>query len=193
MEKVIEGFPDYTIDDNGNVYNRKAGRFLRGSIMTTGYRTVELFNAPGTSKRVLVHRLVAKAFIPNPNGFPVVNHKDEDKTNNAASNLEWCTYRYNVNYGTAPERRTKKLTTFRASEKIKALARVNGKAASRPVIQITKSGEVLAEYESAREATRKTNIHYSHICDVCKGKRKSAGGYCWRFKEKGREDLSLSL
>lgn len=63
----------------------------------------------GICKEFYVHRLVAEAFIPNPDGLPMVNHKDEDKTNNFAENLEWCTNEYNVNYGTAKERRAKKI------------------------------------------------------------------------------------
>lgn len=70
----------------------------------TGYVKVGLKDYNGKWRLCLVHRLVAKAFIPNPNSFPCINHKDEDKTNNNACNLEWCTYKYNSNYGTAVKR-----------------------------------------------------------------------------------------
>lgn len=183
--KQIKGYPDYFIDENGNVYSKKSGRYLRGSVMTNGYKSVELFTASGKSKRLLVHRLVADAFIPNPDGLPVVNHKDESRDNNSVDNLEWCTHKYNVNYGTAPERRAKGLEGFRNSERIKETARKNGKAVCIPVTQLTKAGEIVAEYASGKEASIKTGINHAHIMANCAGKGyKSAGGYRWQYKER---------
>lgn len=77
----------------------------------TGYVRVRVKDMNENVKLCSVHRLVAEAFIPNPGGYPCVNHKDEDKTNNHVSNLEWCTQKYNANYGTATERanKTKKI------------------------------------------------------------------------------------
>lgn len=192
MKKEIKGFPDYTIDEYGNVFSAKSGRVLRGSVMLNGYISVELFSASGHSKRLLVHRLVAEAFLPNPSGLPIINHKDEDKANNAASNLEWCSHKYNVNYGTAPERRTKALEDFRKSEKLKTIARANGRAASRPVAQTTRAGDLIATFDSVANAASITGVNNSHICETCKGKRKSAGGYAWRYIERS-EDLSVFL
>lgn len=68
-----------------------------------GYWRVKL-HVGGIGKRFMVHRLVARAFVENPNNLPYVNHKDEDKSNNAACNLEWCDQRYNINYGTRTEK-----------------------------------------------------------------------------------------
>lgn len=183
--KQIKGYPDYFIDENGNVYSKKSGRYLRGSVMTNGYKSVELFTASGKSKRLLVHRLVAEAFIPNPDGLPVVNHKDESRDNNSVDNLEWCTHKHNVNYGTAQERKTQKLEPFYRSERIKVTARENGKKVSHPVIQFTKEGEFVAEYQSGKEASIKTGINHAHIMANCAGKGyKSAGGYRWQYKER---------
>lgn len=70
----------------------------------TGYVKVRIKDHNGNARTCLLHRLVASAFIPNNNSLPCVNHKDEDKTNNNANNLEWCTYKYNSNYGTATQR-----------------------------------------------------------------------------------------
>ena len=107
-----------------------------------------------------VHRLVAEAFIANPDNLPEVNHKDENKSNCHVSNLEWCDRSYNVNYGS----RTSKT--------------------QKPVIQLTKSGEILTTYESlskVKETLKISNI--SNISAVCKGKRKTAYGYRWKFRE----------
>lgn len=79
------------------------GRLLIGHKDTSGYIMVGLHNK-GTIKNLLVHRLVAQAFIPNPHKYPIINHKDENKANNHVKNLEWCTQKYNVNYGTAKKR-----------------------------------------------------------------------------------------
>lgn len=73
------------------------GKILKNNIASNGYSRVVLQNRK--PKTFLVHRLVAEAFIPNPNNYLYINHKDEDKTNNHASNLEWCTQSYNINYG----------------------------------------------------------------------------------------------
>ena len=70
----------------------------------TGYVKVRIKYIGNVQRLCLVHRLVANAFIPNPDGLPCINHKDEDKTNNNVSNLEWCTHKYNINYGTAVQR-----------------------------------------------------------------------------------------
>lgn len=77
---------------------RRDERILKSHIHTKGYEKVS-FVRNGTQKIFYVHRLVAQAFIPNPNNYPQVNHKDENKLNNNVENLEWCTNRYNCNYG----------------------------------------------------------------------------------------------
>ena len=124
-----------------------------------GYEMVALYKE-GKARNTKVHRLVAQAFIPNPNNYPQVNHKDENKTNNDVKNLEWCTNEYNHNYGTRNER--------------------VGKSLSKKVICIT-TGEI---FNSMREACRKYNISSGSMTECCQGKRKTAGGYKWEyFKE----------
>lgn len=108
-----------------------------------------------------VHRLVAEAFIPNPDNLPVINHKNEDKQDNRVTNLEWCTVQYNTCYGNG----------------IKKMAIKQG----RPVLQIL-NGRVIEEYYSTQEASRQTNIPQANIYKVCNCERKRAGGYEWRFK-----------
>ena len=108
-----------------------------------------------------VNRLVAEAFIPNPDCLPVVNHKDENKQNNEADNLEWCTVRYNTCYGEGPTK----------------MAMKQGRA----VLQIL-NGNVIKEYYSEGKASKDTSIPQVNIHKVCIGERKYAGGYKWRFK-----------
>ena len=105
--------------DNGREYNKPLkGRQMKQSVHTQGYKTVSL-TKDGHTKTMYVHRVVAEAFIPNPNNYPFINHKDEDKTNNFVENLEWCTNEYNVNYGKGKERRVKKIRGRALSEEHK--------------------------------------------------------------------------
>lgn len=182
MGVPVNGFPEYTIDSNGNVFSTISNKYLKPSRMKTGYLTVELFRN-GKSKRVLIHRLVADAFIPNPYNYPQVNHKDENKENNHVDNLEWCTAKYNMNYGEASKTRHLKIDY---SNPIFAInAKQNGKKTSRSVIQYDKQGNYITEYESAKEASRITGINHSHIIECCKGKRyKTVGGFIWKYNKK---------
>ena len=100
----------YEVSSFGQVRN-KNGKVLKQMIKRTNgtcYKSVDLWK-DGKYYKKYIHRLLAEAFIPNPDGLPFVNHKDEDGTNNSIDNLEWCTREYNVNYGTAKERRAKKI------------------------------------------------------------------------------------
>lgn len=117
------------------------------------------------SKCFRLHRLVAMAFIPNPDNLPEVNHKDENKLNNRVDNLEWCTRGYNVRYGTAKYR--------------------IGKASWVPVVSIDKNGNETL-YESMTAAAKITGIRDSSIGQCCSnyGNHKTAGGLRWRYAEK---------
>lgn len=98
-----------SVNDKGRVYDKPiSGKVMGQTVKSNGYKSVTL-TKDGKCKSFYVHRLVAEAFIPNPDNLPMVNHKDEDKTNNFAENLEWCTNEYNVNYGTGKSRRAKKI------------------------------------------------------------------------------------
>ena len=142
-------------------------RIMKTAKDKDGYLLVNLYkNKKG--KSYLVHRLVAMAFIPNPNNLPEVNHKDEDKTNNNVDNMEWCGRKYNINYGTGIERR---------SEKQKTAQRCI------PVYQYTLDGKFIAEYLSIHEVERQTGYFNGHISNCCNGKRKTAYGFIWRYKK----------
>ena len=118
-----------------------------------GYLRVILWK-DGKDKKYRINRLVAQAFIPNPDNLPEVNHKDEDKTNNRVDNLEWCSRQYNIEYS-------------------------QGKA----VIGINKVSGLIVEFPSAREAERQTGINSRNICACLKGRQKSTGGFYWHYSE----------
>ena len=159
----------YKVSNLGNVLSliQKKPRLLKPGKNNKGYLLVDL-QVFKEHKRFLVHRLVAKAFIPNPYNLPQVNHKDECKTNNRVENLEWCSGTYNMNYGSAKYRISKILT--------------NRKDLSKPVFQFDKNGKFICEYPSTSEAKRKTGINEGNICRVCQGERKSAGNFVWKYK-----------
>lgn len=146
---------------NHGTLTTKKGAIIGQSNTRKGYKRVDLY-LNGKKHQELVHRLIAEAFIPNPDNLNCVNHKDEVKTNNYVDNLEWCDYRYNNTYGTRIERSVKK-------QSIK-------------VLQCTLDGNVISEYPSIKEAERKTGISAGHICNVCKGIRPTAGGFIWLYK-----------
>lgn len=97
------------VNDNGRVYDKPiAGKQMKQTLHDKGYKIVSL-TKNGKTKLCFVHRIVAEAFIPNPDNLPMVNHKDEDKTNNFLENLEWCTALYNNTYGNAQKKRVRKI------------------------------------------------------------------------------------
>lgn len=111
----------YSITEDGQVWSYRKKRFLKPYDNGIGYQTVSLFKDK-IGKQLLVHRLVAITYIPNPNNYPEVNHKDEKKWHNEVSNLEWCDHIYNNNYGTRNQRmgntkRSKALSDIRSQTK----------------------------------------------------------------------------
>lgn len=115
----------------------------------------------GISKGFLVHRLVAEAFIPNPDGYKEVNHRDENKANNSADNLEWCSRKYNVNYGNRN-------------------ARITGRKGYK-VFQYTKDMVFIRSYPSTRAVERELGYCQPFISKCCRGKVKDAYGYIWSY------------
>lgn len=142
------------------------GKILRQIGRSRGrkYMAVHLLSN-GKALTASVHRLVAEAFIPNPNRLPFINHKDENPGNNTVENLEWCDHAYNMNYGTANEKRSKAL--------------LNNTTNSKVVKQYDLYGNHIATYPSTMEARRQTGVY--HIPEVCNGRRERAGGYVWKY------------
>lgn len=188
MGVLIKDYPRYEIFKDGTVFSHITKKFLKPSDIN-GYESVELFNEYG-SRRILIHRLVAQAFIPNPNNWPQVNHKDENKKNNNVNNLEWCTAKYNMNYNDGVKRRTAKRDY--TNPVFAQNARINGAKRSKPVIQINKSGCFVNSFSSGAEASRCTGINQAHLLECCAGKRKTAGGFIWKYHKERGEDLSQS-
>lgn len=94
----------YQVSNLGRVWSVKGQKYLKGTILPSGYVHVHLTTPNGKRKKERLHRLVAIAFLDNPNNLPQVNHKDENKLNNCVDNLEWCNAKYNANYGTRNQR-----------------------------------------------------------------------------------------
>ena len=175
----IENHPSYLISNFGRVFSKKSNKIMKNRVVSkNGYQQITLDNS-----QLLVHRLVAQAFIPNPNNLPCVNHKDENPGNNDFRNLEWCTYKYNSNYGTNPSRHSKKMLDRYnndpdwKSDCIKRLAEIQKKKRKR-VVQLDKFNNYLKTYESSY-ATEKDGHLSVHVCDCANGKRKTHHGYKW--------------
>ena len=175
----IENHPSYFISNFGRVFSKKSNKVMKNRVVSkNGYQQITLDNS-----QILVHRLVAQAFIPNPNNLPCVNHKDENPGNNDFRNLEWCTYKYNSNYGTNPSRHSKKMLDRYnndpdwKSDCIKRLAEIQKKKRKR-VAQLYKFNNYLKTYESSY-ATEKDGHLSVHVCDCANGKRKTHHGYKW--------------
>ena len=167
--KPIPGYEGlYEVSNYGRVRSYKwssNGKILSPCKDGSGYLFVILCKDGKAKKHCTIHRLVAEAFIPNPSNLPQVNHKDECKKNNYFGNLEWCTHKYNLSYGTRMERVVEKLSI--------------------PVVQLDKKGNFISEFESLREASRRTGIDDGSICRCCNHKPgyKSAGGFVWIYKD----------
>lgn len=154
------------------VVNCKTGNVLKWSLNDRGYVLVRpSFN--GKRNCCLLHRFILSTF--DPIGYfddAQVNHIDENKLNNKLSNLEWMSAKDNSNHGTRNQR---------AAESMKGVL-INRKDISKPVLQFTKSGTLVAEYPSATEAHRQTGVHTGNICACCNSYREYAGGYIWKWK-----------
>lgn len=178
--KDIEGFEGrYQISNLGNVKSLRYGgrneaRNLVPKVNNYGYEWVELF-ANGKRKCLQVHRLVAAAFIPNPNEYPIINHKDENPKNNKVDNLEWCNQKYNTRYSISrhyndPERHNNHRSGMYGSYK-----------RLRRVAQVDKNGNIVKIWDCSRQIEREEHKSQWSIIQCCNGNRKTAYGYTWHY------------
>ena len=178
--EIYEGL--YKVSNLGRILSLNYKNTGKPDLMTpveipNGYLQVGLSKNKKT-KTCYVHRLIAETFLPNPENLPEVNHKDEDKTNNFVflnedgsadkekSNLEWCDRKYNNNYGTRTERFIKTM--------------------SKKVLQFSKTGEFIREWESTRECGR-NGFDQGAVARCCRGERKSHKGFRFMFADDYKE------
>lgn len=170
--KDIKGYKNYQVSNLGRVRSKDRviirndgetrhykSKILTPQITKKGYLRVSLYNDNGI-KSANIHRLVAFAFIENKSNLPQINHIDGNKKNNRVNNLEWCDNRYN---------------------QIHAISK--GLRNIKPIIQYSKDNFIIKKWKSPILASKELGVDLSHILQVCKGQRVTAGGYKWKYEE----------
>lgn len=165
----IKNFENYQVTDDGRIWSKTKNYYLN-PFDVGGYLRVSLYK-DGKCHPTFVHKIVAEAFVNNPNNFTEINHKDENPYNNNASNLEYCTHLYNMRYGTRIKRQIDSI--------------------SKTVYQYTLNNVLVAVWKNAFEAAEKLCISRSGICNCCKGGYNRKGkwvsvtqhkGYKWSYE-----------
>lgn len=172
--KTIDEFPNYEVSSFGNIRNKKTPNKMlslnRSGQKRNYYSAVLSINNKQTRRNV--HRLVAKAFIPNPSNLPEVNHKDENGLNNKVDNLEWCDKHYNLTWGTRSQR-------FADAKSI-------------PILQLDKQGNLIKEWKSQKEICDTLHLDKGSLSHALAGKRINQRGevpvytyhgYIWKYKQ----------
>ena len=177
------------VDSNGH---RLKGKIKKLRVNNMGYVCVGLCK-DGKVKTFSVHRLVATAFIPNPKNLPVVNHRDENPSNNCVKNLEWCTQKYNTNYGTCQERRSEKIKGKknpmygRKGENHPTYGRKGEKSQNAKKVICLETKQIFGSIVDAKQWLGKGNIN-----TCLAGKIKSAGGYHWMYLDDYKRQLRMN-
>lgn len=189
LNRIVE------VEDNGRVYQKPVkGKQMKQSVHTAGYKTVSL-TKKGKTKTEFVHRIVAQAFLDNPNNLPFVNHRDEDRTNNFVENLEWCTVSYNSTYNNVHKKRAKKLVGIphtdehkeKISKSLKEYYQTNksasiGRVSKKKKRVIGVKGNEVFHFDSICEASKFVNGARANITRSCNSEFKTAYGYKWMFE-----------
>ena len=178
--RTVTDFPDYEVSDEGLV--RKNNLILKG-FDNGGYLRIELKNE-STKKKFLIHRLVALAFIPNPENKLQVNHKDLNRRNNKLENLEWVTNQENVNHALENNPTFKETITNLMSALGKKNANANSAKARKPVNQLDLDGNFIKTFISGREAAKELDLAFKVISKCCNGKCKTYKGFKFEFANK---------
>ena len=179
--KFIEGYENkYMITKDGKVISlcdnkgNKRFKIIKPRIMKNGYLCVNLWKKCKV-KTKKIHRLVAETYIPNNDNLPCVNHKDGNKLNNNVENLEWCTYSYN-------SKEVVRLGLFKPSENLPISKKGIESRNCKKVNQYDLQGNFIKQWEYIKLA--KETLKIGGISACCKGKKKTAGGYIWKYVEK---------
>jgi len=181
--KDIEGFRGiYQVSNHGGLKSFKAksyGRILKNTNAKGGYYSVVLRSHNGKVRFTRIHRLVAEAFIPNPNNLREVNHKDGNKQNNTVENLEWVTPSENIQDAMK-----------RSPQMVSGMNHYNQFVRPKTIVQFSLDSKYIAEYPNAAEAAKSTGVCQRNILQVASKEeykpgrtRKQAGGFIWKYKE----------
>lgn len=170
--KVINDFPNYEISNFGNIRNKT--KLLKIVPNKQGYNIVVLCNG-GIRKTINVHRLVAAAFVPNPENKPCVDHIDGDRANNHADNLRWVTAKENCNNPITKSRLHKKIGVYMTGR----LGGLHQRA--KEIAMYSACGDLIKTFLSEKDAQRETGLNDSNIIKCCKGIKKTCGGYIWAY------------
>ena len=175
--KIIEEYPQYMVSTLGRVMSRQrfitfrdgrkryySAKIIKPTPNQAGYMIVGLYDRNQKVKLCQVSRLVATAFLNNPKNLPQVNHRDENHANNRVENLEWCTGKYNCNYGTRNER-------------------LSLQSYCKEVEQYTLDGKYVKTFPSIKRAADSVGLDKSSVSLVCRGRLKQVGGYIWKYKQ----------
>ena len=164
---------EYLISNQGNV--KRGEKIIKGWVQNTGYRTICIGD-----KKYSIHRLVAEAFISNPENYPCVNHKDGNKLNNNVENLEWCTYKHNI-------REALRIGLYDKRNKNMSLNPIR----SKKIEMLSLDGIHIKTFNNSVEAEKYLKNKYKgfkinarNIRKVCNNERKTAGGFRWRYYDR---------
>ena len=166
------------VDSIGRHVHRKEKLMKAKVCSSTGYPQVSLW--VGEKNRPFsIHRLIAEAFIPNPNNYPCVNHMDEDRSNSVLGNLEWCTYGYNTTYGSARERRRASLKAF-CEDHPELKMTINERGTSFRICQYGTNGELVKVWDGGLSEIEKCFGKTGVIEGCIHHKCNPARGFAWR-------------
>lgn len=171
--KDIHGYEKkYQVSNEGRIRSLRynGGNHIKEMVPNDnghGYLSVALCDGGGKRRLCYVHRLVADAFLPNPNNLPQINHIDHDRKNNKADNLEWCSIRYNLMYGTT---HTSSIETLRKTH-----------PSRKAIAQYDLCGKLIRVFMSQKDVEREIGISASSVSSCCHGRIKQTGGYRFAF------------
>lgn len=195
--KTIEGFDGkYEVSNLGRIrsltrrvrcgggFRLNYGHILKTTVVyrkNIAYRSISLWDSVDGQKTVLVHKLVAKAFLNNPENKPCVDHIYGSEFGDAVWNLRWCTQKENMSFELARMHCSKS----KQGEKHPRYGKFGAdNPCSKAVLQFSLKGNVIQKYNSVTEASNCTGINLGHLAACCRGKQKTAGGYIWEYADK---------